>query len=94
MKTLQEVFAANFARTDVEGAKAWAMKWSNEMGQHIPEHEPDPTHGYTQRAMAGHISDYLEGYTGEELESYGGSGKSYMNTKSGLDIYWAMGGGT
>lgn len=90
MKRLQEVFAENFKRDDVEGAKAWVAKWNREMDQFIPEHDTDPSYGYTQRAMAGHVSDYLEGLTGDEPHSYAQANKSYLNTKYGPDIYWAM----
>jgi hypothetical protein len=88
--SLQEVFARNFGRDDVEGALQWARKWSREMGQHIPEHEIDRSYCYSQRAMAGLISDYLEGYTGKEPESYAQSGKYYFDTKYGPKIYWHM----
>lgn len=89
MKTLQEVFSDNFARDDLEGAKRWIRKWCREMDQHIPDHEPNETYGYTQRAMSGHVSDYLEGKDGTEPDSYNMSGISYLSTKFGPSLFWA-----
>jgi hypothetical protein len=89
-KSLQQVFAENFSRDDVEGAKAWVRKWYTDMEQRIPEHELDVSYGYTCRAMAGHVSDYLEGYTGSEPESYNQSHKIYWSTKYGSELYWCM----
>jgi len=93
MKTLQEVFAESFQRDDLAGAKAWALRWNREWDQVVPDHDDpnDPSDCYSQRAMAGHISDYLEGFTGTEPASYSASNKNYMVTKYGSEIYWAMG---
>jgi hypothetical protein len=89
--TLQDVFAQHFQRDDLEGAKTWFRKWMHEDEQHIPEiveaHGDGPQ--FSQRAMAGHVSDYLEGFTGEEPESYDGSGKIYWDTKYGTEIYFS-----
>jgi len=87
MKTLQDVFAENFGRLDLSGAKRWAHKWYREDNQEIP----DLGH-FSMRAMAGHLSDYLEGFTGDEPESYDGSGlnKVYLDTKYGNAMYDAM----
>ena len=82
--TLQEVFAQHFQRDDLEGAKKWFRKWMRVDEQVIPE---IPDFHCTQRAMAGHVSDYLEGFTGEEPESYDGSNKEYYDTKHGGVIY-------
>lgn len=95
--TLQDIFVQHFQRDDLEGAKKWFSKWLREDGQHIPE--LFETHGegpqFTQRAMAGHLSDYLEGYTGQEPESYDGSQdtqrpKVYFDTRYGSELYNAV----
>lgn len=83
---LQEIFAANFARDEIEGAKRWARKWYAEMNQELPGGL-----SISMRAMAGHISDYLEGFDGTEPESYGGSlCLMYSRTKYGGTMYSAM----
>lgn len=90
--TLQDVFAKHFQRNDLEGAKTWFRKWMNEDDQHIPEivesHGEGPQ--FSQRAMAGHVSDYLEGFTGAEPNSYDGSGKVYWDTKYGSELYFSV----
>lgn len=95
MSQLQDVFANHFQRDDLEGAKKWFRKWMQEDEQHIPElvevYGPGPQ--FTHRAMAGHVSDYLEGYTGKEPESYDGSQdtdrpKIYWETKYGSTVYF------
>lgn len=100
MKKLQEIFVMHFARDDVKGAHAFLAKWQDEWHQRIPDHDYNPGHGiqnldnippgYTRRAMCGHISDYLEGFTGREPESYncnGKGGRNYMDTKHGNALY-------
>lgn len=84
INALHAIFAQHFKPGDVEGARAWYHKWSVDDDQELPGF-PD---GFTLRAMAGHVSDYLEGFTGEEPNSYNGSQfKSYMDTKYGSQVY-------
>lgn len=79
---LQAVFAKHFDRSDVEGAKRWINYWAYEMGRPW----------YTERTMSGHISDYLEGLTGQEPHSYNCCGwKVYYDTQYGTDLYWSIG---
>lgn len=85
-KELQEVFADHFKRDDLEGAKKWIRNWMQRDDQVVVGHETE--FGYTQRAMAGHVSDYLEGYTGTEPESYNGKYSTcYFNTKYGSVLF-------
>ncbi|WYW02677.1 hypothetical protein Peetri_00089 [Pseudomonas phage vB_PpuM-Peetri] len=94
MKDLQEHFAENFERTDLTGAIHWAQKWYKEMEQVLPGEDKAQ---FTCRSMAGHISDYLEGYTGAEIESFNQGAwhdnATYMDTKYGSTVYSFMFGG-
>lgn len=85
---LDQVFAQHFERGDLEGAKKFARHWSKELKQQLPGQ--DIRDIFTQRAMAGHISDYLEGYDGTEPESYNGSGRPYYDTKYGVFLTVVM----
>jgi hypothetical protein len=86
MKELQEVFAENFNRTDLFRACTWLYDWFNYKDQLIAYHPRD----YSMRAMCGHVSDYLEGFTGEEPESYNKSRGSYILSKYGSDLFVIM----
>ena len=89
---LQQVFATFFARDDLNGARVWVHRWFHDLHQQLDLGEEEPV-VFTQRAMAGHVSDYLEGFTGVEPQSYGGSlNKLYSSTQYGPDLYWAMAG--
>jgi hypothetical protein len=92
MTTLQEHFAKSFARDDLAGAIQWAKSWYADSNQNFSEPISDCDNDVSGRAMAGHVSDYLEGFTGEEPESYNGSrhSRTYMDTKFGSKMYWAM----
>lgn len=86
---LHDLFTDSFARDDLAGAKRWFREWYEVLEQILPG---DTQCEYSGRAMAGHISDYLEGYTGEEPASYNGKGwrKSYLDTKYGPSIYFFL----
>ncbi len=86
---LQEEFAKHFARDDIEGAKFWINKWAIADEQLLPGQEP--RYMFSQRAMAGHLSDYLEGFVGSEPDSYNGGNRIYWDTKHGPQMYWAIG---
>lgn len=88
-KTLTEVFAQHFGRDDLEGAIKWAHHWYNETDMSVPDYDDTP-YAFTPRAMAGHLSDYLEGLDGTEPQSYNKSGKLYYKTKHGSELYWRM----
>jgi hypothetical protein len=89
--TLFEHFAQSFQPGDVDGAIAWAQNWYQVHEQELPA---DVENGniFSMRSMSGHISDYLEGFTGEEPESYnaGNGFKPYYSTKYGSDVYFGM----
>lgn len=88
-KKLQEVFAEHFGRDDVEGATRWLRKWRDKDGQVVRGHETKI--GYSVRAMCGHVSDYLEGYTGDEPGSFNQSKLGwYLSTKYGKELYDSM----
>lgn len=90
--TLQDVFTMHFQRDDLEGAKKWFLKFMRDDDQEIPELLDERGMGpqFSQRAMAGHLSDYLEGFTGDEPNSYDGSGKVYWDTKYGSELYFSV----
>ena len=69
---------------DLASAKAWIRLWADEWGQVLPwDTEPE----FTMRAMAGHLSNVLEGGTSET--GYAAGHISYMSTKYGSDLFWA-----
>lgn len=69
---------------DLESAKAWIHRWAEDWGQVLPwDDKPE----FTMRAMAGHLSNVLEGGTSDT--GYATGTISYMSTKHGSDLYWA-----
>lgn len=69
---------------DVDAAKRWICKWCSEWEQVLPW---DDEAEFTTRAMAGHLSNVLEG--GDADSGYAAGGMSYMGTKYGSDLFWA-----
>lgn len=68
----------------LEAAKAFMWKWCNEWRQCLPwEDEPF----YSSRAMAGHVSNVLEG--GNERTGYALGVIPYTLTKHGSELYEA-----
>lgn len=70
---------------DLEKAKKWIHKWVNEWDQVLPwDSEPI----FTSRAMAGHLSNFLEG--GKIDTGYAiGEPLSYIDTQYGSELYFA-----
>lgn len=65
-------------------AKRWMYAWASEKDQVLPwDKEPR----YTARAMAGHLSNVLEG--GDVNSGYALGGMSYMQTRYGSELYFA-----
>lgn len=86
---LQDIFAAHFERTDIEGAKKWYANWRDNKDTEGSETLALYLNDFTERAMAGHISDYLEGLAGTEKNSYNASpwANCFLKTKYGIEIY-------
>lgn len=70
---------------NLEAAKEWIAAWANEHEQVLPW---DKEAVYTMRAMAGHVSNVLEGGTSETGYARGGS--SYFDTKYGSELFHAI----
>ena len=67
---------------DFEGALKWYNNWRYEWDQDIPGRPEDSGENcFSMRAMAGHISLYLEG---KKEEDWNGS---YFYTEYGPDLY-------
>lgn len=72
--------------SDLESAKKFYHNWIYENHQDIPGHpEWSDDDCFSMRAMAGHISQVLEG----KNEQYK---NTYMNTKYGSEIYFSLSG--
>lgn len=69
---------------DIASAKAWIYRWADEWEQVLPW---DSSAEYTMRAMAGHLSNVLEGGTSET--GYAAGEISYTQTRYGSELYWA-----
>lgn len=88
-KSLQEIFAESFSRDDLEGARKWVYHWYRDLDSLLPN--CIDAECVTHRSMAGHISDYLEGFNGSEPNSYNGNHATvYWETKYGKQIYDAL----
>jgi len=68
---------------DIDSAKVWMRKWLNEWDQKLPW---EKTAVYTQRAMAGHLSNVLEG--GNYETGYATGRIAYCETKYGTELYY------
>lgn len=67
---------------DLQSAKVWIRKWADDWDQVLPW---DDNPEFTVRAMAGHLSNVLEG--GDENTGYALGDRSYMSTKYGIELW-------